>query len=240
MKKMFINKKSVKMGKITKQQIPVLAARVVEFQEEFSALSSEDAQWGIMNTKEMMTLFVNVLSSRAKSVAQTIAAVLGTIVSTFTVPATTEKFVAKDKLKVDTSKKAAVKISYLGDDFRAWFIGKTEDQFIGSTVYGRKLKKDSVDSPILAELGGNEAAETTLTELYAAMAAQPNGESGNLLNGGWANIFYIKDVNGILRAVDARWSVDGWYLDAISVEDTSRWLAGRRAFSRNSLAPQTI
>lgn len=179
-------------------------------------------------------------TKQAKIVARAVINILGVIIATFTVSATTEKFVAKDKFKVDTNKKAKVKISFLGDNFKEWFLNKVEDPFSGSTVSGRNLEKNSVDGPILGELGGNEAAETTLMELYAAMAAQPNGESGNLLNNGWANIFYIKDINGTLRAVSVRWYGAGWYVRARSVESPYKWRADHRFFSRNSLVSRNL
>lgn len=226
----------------TKQQIPVVAARVTEFQEGFELLPTEDAQWVIMNGKDAVALFVDAVINRTKVAAQTtvqaIINILSTIVCTFTVAPTTEKFVAKDKFKVDTGKKAGVRTSFLGDNFKEWFLNKIEGPFPGSTVNGRKLEKNSVDGPILAELGGSEVAETTLTELYAAMEAQPNGESGDLLNNGWANIFYIRDINGTLRAVDVYWLGDGWFVFAHSVEDPSEWNADRQVFSRNSLVSQ--
>lgn len=164
--------------------------------------------------------------------------ILGDIICNFTVPPTTEKFVAKDKFKVDTSRGAKVKISYLNDLFAEWFLNKIEDPFAGSTISGRELNENSVDSFILQELGGNEKAEITLTELFAAMEAQPNDKSGNLLNNGWANIFYIKDVNDTLRVVSVGWGDDGWRVSADSVENPRRWYADYRAFSRSSLVSQ--
>jgi hypothetical protein len=223
----------------TKQQIPVVAARLTEFQDEFSSLPTEDAQWVIMNAKDAIALFVSAVVNRTKSVVQAITVLLSTIIAVLTVFATTEKFVAKDKFKVNTGKKAKVKISFLGDNFKEWFLGKTEDPFVGSTVYGRKLEKNSVDGPILAELGGNDVAETTLTEMYSVMEAQPNGESGNLLNNGWANIFYVKDINGVLRAVFVFWFDGGWNVRARSVGGPGGWSADVRVFSRNSLLAQT-
>ena len=222
----------------TKQQIPVIAARITEFQEGFENLSTEDAQWVIMNGKEAVALFVSAVANRAKTVAQTVVTLLGPIVSTFVVPATTEKFVAKDKFKVDTSKKAKVKIAYLGDNFEEWFLGKEEAPFAGSTINGRKLEKNSIDDPILAELGGNEAAETTLTEMYAAMAAQPNGESGSLLNDGRANIFYIEDINGTLCAVRVLWHSGGWRVNAHLIGHPLEWDANDRVFARNPFSTQ--
>lgn len=49
---------------ITKQQIPVLAARLVEFQESFSGLSVEDGQYVIQDTKEAIKLFVEAVKNR--------------------------------------------------------------------------------------------------------------------------------------------------------------------------------
>ena len=60
------------------------------------------------------------------------------------------------------------------------------------------------------------------------------GEDGILLNNGYANIFYIKDQNGVLRPVGVYWCDDGWLVSAYSVGRPSRWDAGGRVFSRNS------
>ena len=222
----------------TKQRIPVLTAIFTEFQEEFENLSTEDTRWVIMNTKEAIALCISAITNRVKAAAQTIVALLGEIIATAVIPATTEKFITKDKFKVDTSKKAKVNISYLGDNFKSWFLGKVENPFPGSTLYGRQLNQNSVDGPILAELGGQEKAETSLNEIYAMMESQPNGESGDLLNNGWANIFYVMDISGTLRAVSVYWNDDGWHVYASSVEGPGEWNAGGRVFSRNSLVPQ--
>jgi len=218
------------------QQIPVLAARVVEFQEELEKMPEDDVQWAIQNTKEALALWVEAVRNRVKNAAQTVVRIMSGVLSTTIIPATTDKFVAKDKFKVDTGRKAKVKISWLGDNFRAHFLGKTEDSFPGSTIARRKLEKDSVDGPILLDLGGKEKAKTTLAELYAMLVKQPNGEDGDLLTNGCANIFYIEDVDGTLWAVVTRWDGDGWSVAADSVELPVGWLAGRQVFSRNSLA----
>ncbi len=52
------------MAPITKQQIPVLAARLVEFQGEFNGLSSEDGQFVIMSTKEAIKIMVEAVKNR--------------------------------------------------------------------------------------------------------------------------------------------------------------------------------
>lgn len=159
------------------------------------------------------------------------------LVGTVTTPATTSKFVAKEKFVRDTGRKATVKISYLGDNFTAWFLsgdGKTEDPISEQTLRYHKLRKASVDGPIITELGGEAKAETTLSEMFSLMEKQKNGESGTLLNNGWANIFYIRDNAGVLRAVCVDWGGGGWDVSACSALGPRRWDDGDQVFSRNS------
>jgi len=155
-------------------------------------------------------------------------------VGTATVPRNDGSFVARNHFVVNTKNNAPVKISYLGDNFKDWFFGKQEQPFGGSTLNYGKLSCWSVDGPIIAELGGEEKAETTLTELFALMEAQKNGEDGPLLTNGYANIFYVRDVNGVLRAVGAGWSGGGWDVGATPVTSPREWRGGDQVFSRSS------
>ncbi len=160
------------------------------------------------------------------------------LVSTVGVAATTSKLVAKEKFVVNTKRNAPVKISYLGNNFTAWFLngdGKTKDPISEQTLRYHKLRKSSVDGPIIEELGGEAKAETTLSEMFSLMEKQKHGEDGVLLNNGYANIFYIRDSAVVLRAVDVHWSDVGWDVDANSVENPLRWRGGFRVFSRNSV-----
>ena len=166
-------------------------------------------------------------------VAQSILEFVGTVV----VPATTSKFVAKTRFVVNTERNAPVRISYIGDNFKAWFLngdGKTEDPESVRTLRYHKLRQSSVDGPIITELGGEAKTETTLSEMFSLMEKQKHGEDGVLLNNGWANIFYIKDSAGVLRAVCVDWGADGWCVGARSVGHPRRWGGGRQVFSRNS------
>lgn len=159
-------------------------------------------------------------------------------VSTIGVAATTAKFVAKEKFVVNTERNAPVKISCLGDNFTAWFLsgdGKTEDPISEQTLRYHKLRKSSADGSIITELGGEEKSETTLTEMFSLMEKQKNGEDGVLLNNGYANIFYIRDQNGVLRAVRVHWFGGGWDVGAGSVGSPIEWLGGFQVFSRNSV-----
>lgn len=158
-------------------------------------------------------------------------------INTITIPATTKSLVAKDKFVINISRKAKAKIGFLGGNFKEWFLsgnGKIEDPIAETTLRYVNLRKPSVDAPIIAELSGKERAETTLSELYALLEKQCHGEDGPLLTNGYANIFYVRDQNGALRAVRAYWSGGRWGVHARSVEDPFRWIDGYRVFSRNS------
>ncbi len=160
------------------------------------------------------------------------------LVSTVGTSATISKFVAKDRFVVNTKRNAPVKISAVWDNFTTWFLsgnGKTEDPISEQTLRYHKLRQSSVDGPIITELGGEAKAETTLSEMFSLMEKQKNGEDGVLLNNGYANIFYIKDQNGVLRTVCVLWRDDGWSVAAISVECPLRWRGGGQVFSRNSV-----
>ncbi len=159
--------------------------------------------------------------------------ILSPVISNFPVAATTNKFIAKDNFVVNTEDPAVVKISHVGDNFKKWFINKIEGPAIASIICGRDLTKDSLDELILKELGGQEKAETTLTEIFVMMKNQANGSAGNLLTNGYSNIFYVRDIKNMLRAVRVDWDDGGWDVGACSVEHPDWWDAGDRVFSRN-------
>lgn len=159
-------------------------------------------------------------------------------VGTVTIAATTTKFVARDRFVVNTKQNAPVKISAVWDNFTAWFLsgkGKTEDPISEQTLRYHKLRQLSVDGPIIQELGGEEKSETTLTEMFSLMEKQKNGKDGVLLNNGYANVFYVRDKIGVVRAVGVDWDDVGWSVRADEVTYPHGWLVGRQVFSRNSV-----
>jgi len=173
-----------------------------------------------------------ILTPVAKAVVKLLELVGEVVVS-----ATTEVFVSKEKFIVLNSSEALVKISYIGYNFTNWFLqgdGKVEAPIGEQTLRYAKLRQHSVDTPIIDELGGEDKAETTLTELYGLMWKQRNGEAGALLNNGWANIFYIKDQLGLLRMVHVSWNDDGWNVNAGSTSSPHQWFDGHQVFSRCS------
>lgn len=176
---------------------------------------------------------VKGLLSGAMVVVKAVAEKLLKFVGAVMVSAT-EVFVVADHFTVNTSAMAEVKIGYLGDNFKKWFLGKTEEPNNQTELTYATLSRASVDKPILDELGNT--VETTISMVWELLKLQPNGEGGVLLTNGYANIFYVRDTNNTLRAVNASWHVDdgGWYVRASSVGYPYEWRAGYRVFSRNS------
>jgi len=134
-------------------------------------------------------------------------------------------------------KTAEVPIGWMNDDAKRLAKGLVEPETPETTLRIHKLVRASVDGPILAELGGEETAETALAQMYELMKAQGQGQKGNLLTNGNANIFYIRDANGTLWAVDCSWHSDNrcWHVHAYSVTNPNTWNEGNQVVSRDSL-----
>ncbi len=232
------------MGQITLDQShQVMATLAVNTDwEDVDFKTSGLQDFIVRNPKEAGRQFTSFLKNGGKVIGEQVTnePSLLELVSTVVVPATTSKFVAKEKFIRDTGRKAKVKISHLGGNFTEWYLagdGKTEDPISEQTLRYHKLRQSSMDGPIIAELGGEARAETTLTEVFSLMEKQSNGENGALLTDGYANIFYVRDSAGLLRTVGVywSWSADGWLVYALSVGNPSRWNAGNQVFSLNSV-----
>jgi hypothetical protein len=219
----------------TKKQIPVVAARVVEYQDGLKDLSIKSAQWAIKHPKEAVALCVKAINDYSKSVAQeSVTQETGAIISMTVIPPATVKFIVRDNFVVDTRKDAKVRIFELSLKFRNEFGGKIEEAFAGSIIYGRDLGRKFIDNKIINELGGKERVETTLTEIYSMMEQHADGKVGDLLDNGRDNIFYVKNINGILRAVRMYWRRSGgWFMGVLAVGDSDGRHASDRVFSRN-------
>lgn len=153
-----------------------------------------------------------------------------TLVTTVKV-ATVEHFVANEKF-IEGKTTDGVKIAWIGDNFKANFLEKTENGVETTELKIHKLDQDSLDAPIIAELG--DADETTLAHFWELLKKQGSGQKGDLLTNGYANIAYIRDENMGLWAfyVHCRAGSGGWGVGAYSVEDPLRWDAGNQVVSR--------
>lgn len=174
--------------------------------------------------------FIVVLTEAVSVTKPILLEVLDTVV----ISGTTERFVASEKFVTNYGRKAkpGVRISFLGDNFKEWFLAKIEEPEAEVTLRYAKLLAASRDNSIRAEIG-TEHEETSLTHVFMLMERQLNGKSGALLTNGYANIFYIRDVNGVLRTVNVNSTSDGWYVSAHFVGNPSRWSDDNRVFFRN-------
>ena len=113
----------------------------------------------------------------------------------------------------------------MGSNFREWFLGVVETHN-GEEVEIKihKLTKASVDNDIITDLGGEGVVETSFASLIGLMP--------HLAKNQWY-LFYIRDVNGELRAVRLDRDDDGCFVNAYSVEDPVEWHAGRQVVSGN-------
>jgi len=173
-------------------------------------------------------VFDMVVQKPMKAVASTLLSFIGTVTT-----AAMSVFSAKEKFVVDTSDSAEVKIAYVGDNFRSWLLNKVERAVPASVLSYHTLLQRSLDNTIIKELGGEAKVEATLSALWQLLVFQRNGESGVLLTNGNANMFYIRDTDGVLRAVHVSRDGYGWDVDANSVAGPRGWDAGDRVFSCN-------
>ncbi len=137
-----------------------------------------------------------------------------------------ERFVARDKFMVNRN--GELPISYLGDNFKGNFLDVVEEDVKPMTAKQRKLRKSSVDGPILAALGDKdlnkvEKARVALAHTFEFLKTADKSK--------WF-IFYVADAKGVLWAVGADWGVDGWRVEASPVAYPLEWRDGRRVVSR--------
>ncbi|PIS42144.1 MAG: hypothetical protein COT24_04990 [Candidatus Kerfeldbacteria bacterium CG08_land_8_20_14_0_20_40_16] len=158
-------------------------------------------------------------------------------ISSFFIKLEPGPFIVREHFVVDTSDEAKVKISKLGDNFCEWMLDLVEEQPPTEVnICCHELLEKSEDRQIITKLGGEQKVETTLYAIFALMKKQRNGERGVLLtNCDQANIFYVRNVKNVLRAVRVIWYGGGWCVSAFLVEDPYRWRAGYQVFSTNFL-----
>jgi hypothetical protein len=158
---------------------------LVKFQKYFPEFFSEqEGQWAAENVREAIDLFSVAIRKHVaeEKKEEDFFEFIGQIM----IPTTTEDFIAKNRFVVDTSKNASVKISYVGENFQKRYLQITEKPFSGSTLIGRRLINCVLDEKIIAEIGGEVKAVTTLAEIYGAISKQPKGKKGKLFTNGFA------------------------------------------------------
>ena len=130
-----------------------------------------------------------------------------------------------------------VVIGYVGDNFKRMFGNHAEPETPDTTLRIHQLMKLAKDPAIIAELGGEQTAETTLGQMWEMLKIQGEGQDGRLLNNGYVNIFYVRSqVDNQLWAVLCFWRSGRryWVVSARPVSAPLGWIAGGRVFSRDS------
>jgi hypothetical protein len=199
-----------------------------ELLARFRSNKAADKQWA----KEMAQVILGNDQVSA-SIPAPIKAILLGLLRTADVSAQ-EAFKAADFFR-EKGQPDGIKL-WLGDTFKTQFLkgsGKIELDVPATTLNAYKLTEASVDGPIIAALGGNDAAKTSLTYMAQLIKVQPKGEEGVLLTNGWSNIFYVEDDNGGLWAVACYWysTVRVWDVDAAPVTYPIKWDADFQVFS---------
>ena len=217
---------------------PFLSAAGTTFQilkalvDEVLSQGGDDESLRLILTDEAVRKSVaNILVNAGKPVVVPEKPKLLAPLDTVAIPATVEKFVVAKHFKDGTTDGVTC---WVGSNFQSWFDAKVEDPMSAVTLRGHQLLRSSVDGPIIAELGGEAKVETTMSAIWALLKKQSKGQTGTLLVNGYANIFYVRDAKGVLRAVGVDWNGGGWGVAASPVEGPSTWDGDGRVFSRDS------
>jgi hypothetical protein len=143
------------------------------------------------------------------------------------IPASSVPFLPKAHF---TSKSREARISAVWKEFQQRFFGKTEEAPPATALRAYRLQKPTPDAPIIEALGGESHVETSIASVFALIKGQAFGQPGPLQVNGYANIFYVRDKDGVLCAVRVGWDGEGWIIDAIPVRDPLAWNGQHQVF----------
>ncbi|MFZ4632444.1 MAG: hypothetical protein ACOYL8_04600 [Patescibacteria group bacterium] len=203
----------------TKQQIPKVAAIIVEFQEVFEGLSNDDAQWIIQHGKEANELFVDLIKNGKKE------NVLSEVLAQQSIKESGGDFSIRDNFSTDNPK---VSFSYINSNFKNWFGDIVEENVrgINSNIYSRRIRRKPArnNDSILAELGGIENACLFFKEIYWLLFYEEyNNLLGdkNLISRIEPNKLIVLHKSGRPCLVDFTWYYSGWRVNAYPFGMTS-------------------
>ncbi|MBU1092177.1 hypothetical protein KJ836_00620 [Patescibacteria group bacterium] len=131
---------------------------------------------------------------------------------------------------------------YVWDGFRDRILSVTDEveSLLGSTISSFDLSKAATDADIRNELPEGHVwqdASAFCACLAGLIERQKNGEEGDLITTGCANIFYVVGIDGEVFTVHVSWYSDArkWRIRASTLDDF-QWLADSRAFSATAVA----
>lgn len=162
----------------------------------------------------MFDAILPVLRGRAKVVVNSILTFLRAVQISAQAATTTSKEYFEE-----------ARVAWISDNFQNQFLGLEVAESPEADLVVSRLEEDTLDVPILAELG--DKAEISPSQFRAFLAA--NRGSTEYF------IFYLRGKNGELWAVRARWHAGygGWRVSAHSVSRPDGWYTGSLVLSRN-------
>ena len=111
-----------------------------------------------------------------------------------------------------------------GDNFSKYMFkpATTVNDVAAQNFTSYENKRQSYDKDIRAEIGEQVITPEQLWATWKDLIfKQPKGQAGILKTNGYANVWYVKCYDGIVRAVFCRWNADNgkWYLSCSTLED---------------------
>lgn len=197
------------------QQISKLTGALVEHQYHFGAMSTEDRQWVIQNTKSAIALFAEAVKNRTE------VKKLLHFREEFSVGPLKKRFVPNEFF---TNRQGL----YLWNGMQRVLKNALTVESAGAgKLRSFDLTGNAYDHDIKAELP--ERHEVELWQIAELIETQKNGKEGRLLTNGYTNIFYVAGcaVYVFWHADHRKWNVRGWELD------DDDWYADLRVFSCN-------
>jgi len=132
------------------------------------------------------------------------------------------KFAAAEKFRPGETIDG-IKVAWIGENLEANFREKVEPAVPALEMREHELVISARDPAIITELGGEEQVETTLGQFWEFLKTADQTL--------W-HVRHIRDVNGVLWAVGARWFGGGLRVEADSLDFPCEWDAGIRFLSR--------
>ena len=210
------------MESITKQQIPVLASKLVEFQDKFSSMSKEDAQWAIQNTTSFIELAIAAAKNRKSSPEKL------PILQRFS---SDESMIIESldgKAIITDAKKTFV---YIDSDFKGWGLNKKGEATKETPVQPYELVQDANFAKIFNSFTNLDEACFTQAQIIRFCEKYPR----QLRQEGYANFFLLK-MDGEYFVAHVYVGSGGLGADVCRFAYDGVWRAG---FRRRVFAPAT-
>lgn len=139
------------------------------------------------------------------------------------------RFAAEDHFR-EERRPQNVPITWIGANFHRHFIHKIEGYVSAGELDVYELRRSAGNDAIIDDIGGQ--LETKLHDLWVLLERQAHGQDGPLRTDARPNVFYVRDVQNVLWAVDVVWGGAGWEIGASPLDDRRLWDAPVNVIAR--------